>query len=745
MISIIKTIKKSDLQGIFSMKQTILIAFLAIACQLSAQKTAKEKRAEELYSFYNFKEAIEKYNELDTLSIEGYRNLASAYSNIGNHPKAEETYKRFIENSAATTDDFFNYASVLKINKKYDEADRWMEKFASSNPSDLRGKDFSANRKLIKEIMVDQGKFTITNLDINSIEDDFGAAFFGKKVVFASSRGGSPLVNRSYNWNNKPFLDLYIAENQEKQLKNVKPLNKKLNKKYHEGPACFASKNTYMAFTRNNYYGKSSQGIVKLQIFFMTLINGKWQNEQSFSLNSSEYSVGHPYLLEDGSTMYFASDMPGGFGGSDIYRISKTQDGVWGEPVNLGDKVNTEANEMFPFIDEKNNLLFFASNGHVGLGGLDLFVGPLMNGRVSKVINAGAPLNSPFDDFALILDSNSGFFSSNRAEGKGGDDLYSLDLLKPFVFQTRVEGIVKNQKGDPLPGATVQVKNGSEVITLKADSQGLFSFLSSPNETYSLLGQLNQYQDKQATITVDGVSPLKSVEIVLEKEPETSLYCQVTEKESKQAIADVKLILMNKNTGLADTVTTDGSGEFIKPLLDVKLNDRLNYKLTLTKVGYLTKTVEYSALIDHLGRYDVAAMIDLSLEKASVGADLAKLINVKPIYFDLGKSVIRKDAAIELDKIVKVMNENPTMIIELGSHTDCRGTMTSNEKLSAARAKSSAEYVQKKISKPERIYGKGYGESKLKNGCSCEGVIKSTCTEADHQENRRTEFIIIKM
>ena len=190
---------------------------------------------------------------------------------------------------------------------------------------------------------------------------------------------------------------------------------------------------------------------------------------------------------------------------------------------------------------------------------------------------------------------------------------------------------------------------------------------------------------------------------------------------------------------------TSQAGDFSKALENVKLNETLNYTVTLKKEGYLTKTVDFSKLVTKLEVINIHENLDVSLTKIEVGSDLAKLVDVKPIYFDMSKYNIRKDAAVELDKIVKIMNEYPSMIIELGSHTDCRGTIQQNQTLSDNRAKASADYIKSKITNPERISGKGYGEAKLVSDCPCEGTVKSKCSEEEHQKNRRTEFIIIKL
>ena len=228
--------------------------------------------------------------------------------------------------------------------------------------------------------------------------------------------------------------------------------------------------------------------------------------------------------------------------------------------------------------------------------------------------------------------------------------------------------------------------------------------------------------------------------------PKIGLIGSIKDNKSGQLLDGVKIKITDKISGeVVFEGTSTANGDFMKDLTKNKLNDQLNYSVTLSKSGYLTKSVDFTHKIDKPGLINLNEKLDVSLGKVEIGADLATLIDIKPIYFDLGKYAIRKDASFELDKIVKVMNEYPTMEIELGSHTDCRSSIASNLKLSDNRAKASAEYIKKRISNPQRIYGKGYGESRLKIDCPCEGTVKSNCSEDEHQKNRRTEFIIIKM
>ncbi|MBC7865715.1 MAG: OmpA family protein [Bacteroidia bacterium] len=341
----------------------------------------------------------------------------------------------------------------------------------------------------------------------------------------------------------------------------------------------------------------------------------------------------------------------------------------------------------------------------------------------------------------------SGYFSSNRTGGKGDDDIYAFNLLKPFKFGKTIKGTAKDKTGNIVAATLVKLTDdeGKEIGAVTTGTDGSYSFETEADKKFKLNGSKTTYFEGNTPVSTESKEDVIVADVVLEKDPGLCLYALITEKGTTTPIEGVKIKLVNNISGKEEKIVTPASGDFRKVLSENKLNDRVSYNIVLEKDGYLTKTVTYNKSLDKEGQYNIQSEMDLSLDKVAVGTDLAKLINIKPIYFDLGKYTIRPAASTELEKIVKVMNENSTMVIELGSHTDCRGTAAANTKLSDNRAKASAEYVKKRITNPERISGKGYGESKLKNDCACEGTVKSTCTEDQHQENRRTEFIIIKM
>lgn len=733
-------------------KRNILVGLFLLGTSLGiTAQTGKIKKAEKSYAGYSFEKSLERFEGVSEKTPDMYRKMAASYFNVGDYDSAEENYAELLATEEKTAEDVFNYAQVLKVNQKYSLATQKMEEYKAMLEADSRVKDHLADKTYYEKLKKDVGRFQIDTLSINTKQEDFGPSFYRDQVVFASSREGVKSIRRKWNWNGLPFLNIYVADKgEDAQLSNAKQFHKSFNKKYHEGPVSFNEDGTFMAFTRNNYEAKSSDDVVKLQLFTAEIEEDeKWGAPVSVPFNSNEYSVGHASLTKDGKKMYFASDMPGGKGGVDIYVVDRNQDGTWGTPVNLGDKVNTEGNELFPFIHE-NGMLFFSSNGKAGLGGLDVFIAQIKEDQtIGKVENVGAPLNTNLDDFGFILDKEmkKGYFSSNREEGKGDDDIYAFKLLKPFTFGKTIKGVAKDKKGEILAATKVSLYDeaGTVIETVTTGEDGAYSFTVDPDKKFKLDGTKEKYFDGENTADTHTEEDVVIADLELEKDPGLSLYCLVTDKESGAALEGVSIKFVNNMKGTEEDIVTPASGDFMRPLKDNKLNDRVSYNLVLEKDGYLAKTVTYNQLLDREGQYKIHEALDLTMDKMDVGMDLSKFIEINPIYFDYNKYYIRDDAAVELDKIVKVMNENPGMYVELGSHTDCRGSKKYNERLSDRRAKASAKYIASKITNPERIYGKGYGESQLINHCACEGRVKSKCSDEEHQANRRTEFRITKM
>jgi len=729
--------------------QIILLVFtLFCAFQLSAQKFTL-KRGNNFYKTYSYAESIKKYEAVTDKTIEINRRLAESYYNIGKLNKSEKYWKIVVENEKRTADDIYNYASVLTMNRKYKESELWMGEFNKINTNDTRGKLWVNNSGFYEKLQQDKGRFKIESLNINSKQEDFGTSYYKDKVVFASTRQPLKMIKREWNWNELPFLDLYVGDvDSNLHFKSFEKLHKNINKKYHEGPASFNKAGDFMAFTRNNYEGKSIEGIIKLKLFTSEYKDDKWQKPVPLHFNNDEYSVGHASLTTNADTMYFASDKPGGMGGVDIYRIFRKADGGWTDPENLGEKINTEGDEMFPFV-HPDGLLFYASDGLLGLGGLDVFIARITKTGFSKPENVGVPVNSSYDDFAFILDKQqrSGYFSSNRFEGEGDDDIYLFRLLKAFRSGKLLRGKTMDQDSNILANVKVNLYNENvEIIgTTTTTEDGKYEWEIEQDKFYSLNGKKVQYTEGRNIADSHTEDYIVYADLILTKNPKFSLYFLVTDARSDVPLEGVKVKVINYIEKNREEIITSETGDFYRKLDGKKLNDSLSYEFALEKEGYISETHNWQKVLFREGQYNVHEDLDFTMDLVEEGMDLGKIIDINPIYFDFNKSNIRPDAAIELDKIVKVMNDNPNMVIELGSHTDCRGSKKYNISLSDKRAKSSAKYISERITNPERIYGKGYGESKLINHCECEGARKVPCTEEEHQLNRRTEFTIIKM
>ncbi|NLP57872.1 OmpA family protein [Lutibacter sp. B1] len=500
--------------------------------------------------------------------------------------------------------------------------------------------------------------YTIRNISKNTKYQDFGVTYYGDSLaVFASSRKDKSIRKRVWFGNKQPFLELYVGKVVENgDIINIERFSKTINTKYHESNVSFTKDLQTVYFTRDNYLDnkikKDTVGWILNQLYVAKIgDDGKWKNIKPMPFNSDNYQTGHPVLNEKEDKLYFISDMPGGYGLTDIYVVEIYNDGTYGSPQNLGPIVNSNKKEMFPYIDG-NDILYYSSNGYKNsYGGLDIYVTKLTNGKVlEKPQNLGFPINSDKDDFNIVFQKNKrvGHFSSNRIGGKGDDDIYYFEELTPVVFECNqiAEGIVREKEsGALLPGAKVDLINEKGVVleSTIADKYATFSFKVNCNTAYKVVGSKQDYIEDMVTFTTSNVNELE--------------------------------LALNLNLG---------TNEFV----------------------------------------NVRGML---------------MININPIYFDLDKSFIRQDAAIEIEKVVRIMKKYPKLKIDLGSHTDSRAHDKYNQDLSDRRAKSTIDWIIERGIDPSRITGKGYGETELVNKCAND----VPCTEAEHQLNRRTEFVIV--
>lgn len=696
------------------------------------------------------------------------------------------------------------YAQSLASNGKYKEAQETYEKYSTLTSEDGRGSSFSKLYNNVPLLTKNAGSYKIEYLSINSQAAEFSPVYYKDGLVFVSGRNEAIAIKRVFDWDATSFLDLYYLPNlkkikgqyaaslggsidplptarrrrksvlgtdaytamtandsrtvgffsgvayntsmgyDERPLTESQRFSKTLNSKYHEGSATFTSDGNRVIFTRNNYnknqYKTSEEGINKLKLYTAEQVNGVWVNVQELPFNSDEYSTGHPAMNPDNTLLYFASDRPGGQGGTDIY-VSRLANGTWTEPVNAGPEINTNGNEMFPFVDPVGNL-YFSSDGHLGLGGLDIFYAPMVSySRAKKSINLGAPINSNKDDFGLITDTErtKGYFSSNRKEGGKDDDIYRFTRQGPlYACRDLTVAVYDQATGEPLAQAVIQLDDKSSpggVRQLQTDSAGYVLLCLAAENKFTFVASREGYQNNTLGFTTESFDderpsrleiPLQRIVTRAVSKPtdlKLNASGRVLAQKGTKALPGVTVAVKDDSDGSTQKVTTDSNGSY-----RFKAVPGHNYTLDVRTDNYGTfgkKIVGYDPT------HDSAATIQM-FEKGDV-------VNIDNIYYDLDKAMIRADAAYELNKVVGLLEKYPSMRIELGAHTDSRATARYNKILSNNRAKAGREYLMSKGIAGDRITSKGFGESKLVNKCG----DNNTCTEEEHQKNRRTEIRVL--
>lgn len=721
--------------------------FNVVAQQNIAFLFAKpEQKGDKLFYQFAYADAIDAYKKAvasDPANEKIKLKIAESYRKLNDQKEAADWYGKVLnENKDVDAEYKLHYAEALSGIMKYDEAKKWYASYNQDASGDTRpGMKISAIEQQ-ERITKSSGKTTVSVEGFNSTASDFSPAYYRNEIVFVSGRGGESVPQSAQT--GEAYLDLYRVDG----AGRVHTFYDKLNTEYHEGPVVFYDGETKLIFTRNNYTGKKlkrdAKGVAKLKLYSTSWNNNEWSEPASLPFNSDAYSVGHPAMNSKGTVLYFASDMPGGLGGTDIYK-STWESGKWSTPVNLGAPINTEGNELFPFISE-DRFIYFASSGHGGLGGLDLFGADLSKGKATKILNLGVPLNSPLDDFGLIVDDTAlkGYFSSNRNGGKNQDDIFSFESAGPLFSSFSVEGMVYDKMDSvTLESATVYlIRHGETIDSTKTNSSGQYRMDIEEEGPFILTTQKPEYKIVNVDLNTNQSETGELVtDIYLPKDYGFELLGIISEKGSDKKVEDVHVILVDNFSGSEVlNVKTNDEGSFGYDLIGKNLKDRVSYQIKLEKEGYLGKVLTFNSTLETPGQIALHNALDLNLDKIEIGTDIGKVLQVNPIYFDLGKSTIRPDAATELLKIVQIMKENPTLEIELGSHTDARGSASGNLRLSDRRAKSSVNYIISQGIDASRITGKGYGEAQLINQCA-DGV---KCSEDEHQLNRRTEFKITK-
>lgn len=624
----------------------IYTLFLIFTVTFTVAQNKDTKKADQLYHRMAYVDAAEAYQKLlkkGKADRYVFEQLANSYFFINDTKKAETYYKRVVKGKKVNPETVYNYAQSLKANGKYSDYNEAMKTFAELAPTDSRAVDFMKNPNYVPQIMEDFARFEAKNLeDINTEYSEFGGITVGKDFYFSSARN---TTRKKYQWNEQPFLDIYKAEHVGNTVKNATLLEGDVNTKYHEGNVAITPDGKRIYFDRNDYfngkYDKDDEGINQINLYYSEWVDGGWKGVFEVPFNSSEYSTGHPALNPNGNWLYFVSDMPGGKGGSDIYRVNIDANGNFSKPERLPDNINTEGKENFPYLDSVGNL-YFSSDGHQGLGGLDIFYAEANGARFENPVNLGKGANTEDDDFAFIWngETKTGYLSSNRKGGKGSDDIYMVKAIEPPCDVDMDILVINEYTKEPIFGARLDLYDGQE--------NKLSTKTTAENGKGNIFAACNQDHVVQAFMT--GFEP--------------------------------------------NSVSVGAQGK-----------------------GKLSKTIALRPI-------------------EMIIVDDKVVLN--PILFDYNKWNIKPKAAFELDKLVEIMKKYPNMKIKVEAHTDNRGKDDYNRELSEKRAQSTVQYVISQGIDASRISGKGFGEDKPVVACG------TNCSDADHQKNRRSEFIIIE-
>ena len=484
-----------------------ILLFALTSLSISAQNS-DTKKADKLFDNLAYTEAIEAYSKLIKQGKGGpyvYTQLAKSYTILNDTKQAESFYKRAAKIKNASPEVIYGYAQALKANGKASEYSTWMQKFVQSSPNDPRAKLFSSNPNYLASLLAIEPAFTVQNANaLNSNLADFGAFVQDNTIYFASARN---TLRKNHNLNGEPFLDLYAATLDGSSIGAPEIINGDVNTKYHESSVAISPDGKRMYFDRNDYFegdlDKSSEGVNQINMYTAEKVSGNWENIESVPFNDDNYSTGHPALSPDGKTLYFSSDKPGGKGGSDIYRVSVNTDGSFGEPQLVSGNINTSGTEAFPFVAD-DGTLYFSSNGHLGMGGLDVFSAFAKAGSFASPENLGPGVNSGSDDFAIYVspDNKTGFVSSNRPGGKGSDDIYILDQVPPCDVDVALT--VEDESGVGISKALVEIVNNTEETTDSdtATTTGKYLFSSKCNRQYTITASADGYKSKTRTLTV---------------------------------------------------------------------------------------------------------------------------------------------------------------------------------------------------------------------------------------------------
>lgn len=755
--------------------------------------TKDKQKADRLYNKLAFKNSINQYRDLDDEQdkVMVAAKLANSYRLNNETFDAEYWYAKFV-NDKVDRDHILHYAQMLQTNGKCKEAVKWYvaynNKVAPNNRVGIEDCSAENNIKVTEDVEV----LNITS--INTKELDFAAIPFQDGIMFTSNRGGTRMTKNTDSWTNKNFTDLFYSKKVEEGVYGQPEMVKgDVNGRFHDGVATFNGEQNQMFYSKNNSSGKNKEDHVDLKIYSAMLQKDKsWKEIGELSFNSNDFASCHPSVTADGNTLYFTSDRPGGFGGMDIYMSNKVGE-TWTTPQNLGSTINSPADEIFPNIGT-DGVLYFASNGHPGLGGLDIFAAKKIDVSDESTWqvreNLGKPFNTKRDDFCFYMnaDQTQGYLTSTRRGGTGEDDIYEWKTSTPLkVFDknkkqasnanalTNLIHVYEEDTELDMEGVIVSVVNiedekASQWYT--TDKKGDVTMNVVPGTKMKLIIEKPGY-DKviRKMDAVDILTANKTIEIPLTAMNCTELTGTVMNTDCDKPLTEADITLVNKCTGQKEKIKTDENGEF-----DYCLKCGCEYEVMASKTTFSTDQTQFTTIKNNcklakpisttlkIGtvkkttppkptptkpaptrsappKKETTKILESLTGNSNTTLKAGQLIRLKNIYYDYNKFYIRADAMSDLDKVVSLMRTYPSMHIELGSHTDNRGRSEYNASLSQKRAQAALDYIANKGISRARMTAKGYGESTPLNRCK-DGV---NCSKSEYQLNRRTEIRITKI